>query len=151
MKRNASMTLEQLEYRLAVYGANLHRWPEEQRRDARELLDASAQAEQLYRQARGLEQVLDLWAVEPDGQALAARIIQQARHLTQEPPPVLIPRTFGLGRFLPLWPSAVALGLAFVLGLLIGLADVMSTTRPLTPLDMLAFASASAVETMAGL
>jgi hypothetical protein len=145
------MTLEQLEYRLAMYGANLHKWPEEQHRDARELLDASAQAEQLYRQARGLDQALDLWAVEPDGQALAARIIQQARRLTQEPPPVLIPRTFGLGRFLPLWPSAVALGLAFVLGLLVGLADVMSTTRPLTPLDMLAFASASAVETIAGL
>jgi hypothetical protein len=151
MKRNASMTLEQLEYRLAMYGANLHKWPEEQHRDARELLDASAQTEQLYRQARGLDQILDLWAVEPDGQALAARIIQQAHRLTQEPPPVLILRTFGLGRFLPLWPSAVALGLAFVLGLLVGLTDVMSTTRPLTPLDMLAFASASAVETMAGL
>jgi hypothetical protein len=45
----------------------------------------------------------------------------------------------------------VVLGLAFVLGLLVGLTDVMSTTRPLTPLDMLAFASASAVETIAGL
>jgi hypothetical protein len=151
MKRNANMTLEQLEYRLTMYGASLHRWPEEQCRDARELLDASAQAEQLYRQARGLDQVLALWAVEPDRQALAARIIQQAHRLTQEPPPVLIPRTFWLGRFLPLWPSAVALGLAFVLGLLVGLTDVMSTTRPLTPLDMLAFASVSAVETIAGL
>ena len=74
------MNAKRLEQILAAYGAKSERWPEAERPDALALLARDAQAQQLLRDARRLDGLLDsLPASEPtlDASSLAARLSER--------------------------------------------------------------------------
>ncbi|MGH6879293.1 hypothetical protein [Hypericibacter sp.] len=79
------MNAKRLEQILAAYGAKSERWPEAERPDALALLAHDAPAQQLLRDARRLDGLLDsLQALEPtfDAASLAARLSERPQEMT---------------------------------------------------------------------
>lgn len=80
------MNTKRLEQILAAYGAKSERWPELERQDALSLLARDAQAQQLLRDARRLDGLLDsLPALEPtlDASSLAAQLSERPQEAAE--------------------------------------------------------------------
>ena len=112
---------------IAAYGADPARWPPGQRARADALLARSVKARALLAEARAFDALLMADAKPPADEPLAAAIIARATALPQERAPVVAPRRavaldWSLAR---LWPQALGLAAAAVLGFVIGWTDLL--------------------------
>ncbi|MGE0163633.1 MAG: hypothetical protein AB7S71_10905 [Dongiaceae bacterium] len=110
---------------IAAYGADPERWPAGQRARAEALLARSAKARNLLVQGRTLDAWLRADAPAAADERLAAAIIAGATSIRQERSPG--PASgFDLSWPLPrLWPQALGLAAAAVLGLIVGWTDAL--------------------------
>jgi len=112
---------------IAAYGADPARWPPGQRERAEALLARSTAARTLLAEAQAFDSLLMTDAKAPADEPLAAAIIARAMALPQERPSAPAPvRAIGLDWSLSrLWPQAVGLAAAAVLGFVIGWTDLL--------------------------
>jgi hypothetical protein len=110
---------------IAAYGADPARWPPGQRGRAEALLARSPTARALLAEAQAFDSLLLADAKPPADEQLAAAIMARTIDLPQERAPAP-PRAVGLEWSLSrLWPQAVGLAAAAVLGLVVGWADLL--------------------------
>jgi len=110
---------------IAAYGADPGRWPPGRRRRAEALLARSAQARALLAEAQALDSLLLADAKPPADERLAAAIIARATAMPQARAPTPA-RAFTLDWSLSrLWPQAVGLAAAAVLGFVVGWTDLL--------------------------
>ena len=110
---------------IAAYGADPVRWPPGQRTRAEALLARSAKARALLAEAQALDAVLMADAKPPADEQLAAAIVARVMGLPQERA-AAAPRAFRVEWSLArLWPQAVGLAAAAVLGFVIGWTDLL--------------------------
>ena len=110
---------------IAAYGADPARWPPGQRSRAADLLARSAKARTLLAEARAFDSLLMADAKPPADEQLAAAIVARATAAPQERAPAparAIVLDWSLAR---LWPQAVGLAAAAVLGFVIGWTDLL--------------------------
>jgi hypothetical protein len=110
---------------IAAYGADPARWPPGQRGRAEALLARSDQARALLAEAQAFDALLLTDAKPPADEQLMAAIIARATAALQEraPSPArAVAFEWSLSR---LWPQAVGLAAAAVLGLVVGWADLL--------------------------
>jgi hypothetical protein len=126
------LDLERFEHLLDVHGADLERWPEELRREARELLSSSAPAQLAWSRAERLAAVLDAAPDILPSAALSARIAAL---------PARYPQGWAawwpFGNLLaPLlgWGAAAAFGLLVGSGVVPGLDGDFGASTPATAL-----------------
>ncbi len=112
---------------IAAYGADPTRWPPSQRPRAEALLARSARARALLAGAQAFDSLLMADAKPPADEQLAAAIIARATARPQERAPAIAPpRVIALDWSLSrLWPQAVGLAAAAVLGFVIGWTDLL--------------------------
>ena len=112
---------------IAAYGADPARWPPGQRSRAEALLARSDTARALLAEARAFDSLLMADAKPPAVEQLAAAIIARATAWPQERPLATAPaRVIGPDwSFSRLWPQAVGLAAAAVLGFVIGWTDLL--------------------------
>jgi anti-sigma factor RsiW len=111
---------------IAAYGADPGRWPPGQRARAEALLARSPKARTLLAEAQAFDALLLADVKPPAGEPLAAAIIARALGQPQERAPAPAPRAIGFGWSLArLWPQAVGLAAAAVLGFVIGWTDLL--------------------------
>ncbi len=72
------MTMDDFEMRALAYGGDVGCWPEEDRAPARALADASPEAKAMLREARALDETLDLWEAPQPSEDLLARVLADA-------------------------------------------------------------------------
>lgn len=130
------MTLKRFKMLLDSYGADLQRWPQEERGEAQALLADSAVAQSWYSEAMRLDAAIaaasasedeGLWpAGEMDAALMRVRLGVEAQ-IAQRTVPVRGPQT--AGRYFPLRWLGMATGGGFVVtaGLLIGLTTATSS------------------------
>ena len=110
---------------IAAYGADPARWPPGRRVHAEALLARSAEARDLRAEAQAFDSLLMADAKPPADERLAAAIIAHATNVPQERAPAPV-RAIGLGWSLSrLWPQAVGLAVAAVLGFVLGWTDLL--------------------------
>jgi len=110
---------------IAAYGADPGRWPPGQRSRAEALLARSPKARALLADAQTLDTLLLADVKPPAGEQLAAAIIARALGQPQERAPAPA-RAAGVAWSLArLWPQAVGLAAAAVLGFVIGWTDLL--------------------------
>ncbi len=110
---------------IAAYGADPARWPPGQRGRAEALLARSPTAHALLAEAQAFDALLMADAKPPADEQLAAAIIARAIDVPQERAPAparAIAPDWSLSQ---LWPQAVGLAAAAVLGLVVGWADLL--------------------------
>jgi Spy/CpxP family protein refolding chaperone len=112
---------------IAAYGADPARWPPGQRGRAEALLARSDKARTLLAEAQAFDALLLADAKPPADEQMAAAIIARMIDGPQERAPVIAPaRVVALEWSLSrLWPQAVGLAAAAVLGLVVGWADLL--------------------------
>jgi hypothetical protein len=110
---------------IAAYGADPARWPPGQRSRADALLARSTKARTLLAEVRAFDSLLMADAKPPAGERLAAAIVARTIDAVQERP--LTPaRAIALDWSLArLWPQAVGLAAAAVLGFVVGWTDLL--------------------------
>jgi hypothetical protein len=110
---------------IAAYGADPARWPPGQRSRADALLARSTKARTLLAEARAFDSLLMADAKPPAGERLAAAIVARTIDAVQERP--LTPaRAIALDwSLVRLWPQAVGLAAAAVLGFVVGWTDLL--------------------------
>jgi hypothetical protein len=110
---------------IAAYGADPARWPPGQRSRADALLARSTKARTLLAEARAFDSLLMADAKPPAGERLAAAIVARTIGAVQERP--LTPaRAIALDwSLVRLWPQAVGLAAAAVLGFVVGWTDLL--------------------------
>jgi hypothetical protein len=110
---------------IAAYGADPARWPPGQRSRADALLARSTKARTLLAEARAFDSLLMADAKPPAGERLAAAIVARTIDAMQERP--LTPaRAIALDwSLVRLWPQAVGLAAAAVLGFVVGWTDLL--------------------------
>jgi hypothetical protein len=110
---------------IAAYGADPARWPPGQRSRAEALLARSDTARTLLAEAQAFDSLLMTDARPVADEQLAAAIIARATAVPQERAP-LSARAFALDWSLSrLWPQAVGLAAAAVVGFVIGWTDLL--------------------------
>jgi hypothetical protein len=110
---------------IAAYGADPARWPPGQRGRAEALLARSDRARALLAEAQPFDSLLLADAKPPADEQLAAAIMARTIDVPQERAPAPA-RAVGLEWSLSrLWPQAVGLAAAAVLGLVVGWADLL--------------------------
>ena len=110
---------------IAAYGADPARWPPGQRGRAEALLARSTGARTLLAEAQRLDALLAADVKPPADEQLAAAIIARATSAPQDRQPAPA-REIGIGWPLSrLWPQAVGLAAAAVLGFVIGWTDLL--------------------------
>jgi hypothetical protein len=112
---------------IAAYGADPARWPPGQRAGAEALLAGSPTARALLAEAQAFDSLLMADPTPPADEQLAAAIIARATAAPQERAPAIaagraIALDWSLSR---LWPQAVGLAAAAVLGFVIGWTDLL--------------------------
>ena len=121
---------------IAAYGADPGRWPPGRRRRAEALLARSAKARRLLAEAQALDSLLLADAKLPADERLAAAIIARATALPQERAPTPV-RGFTLDWSLSrLWPQAVGLAAAAVLGFVVGWTDLLPVSTGGDTIDL---------------
>ena len=120
---------------LDIYGANLGRWPPDDAAAARGLLEQSGVARSALEDAKRLDDLLDLAAVEPPSPGLVDRILAAAP-TAQEAGGGATSRTGGPGGWLnrlteavfgtgwPIWQPGAAIAGVLALGLIAGYAGL---------------------------
>ena len=81
---NEGATLERLRDILDAYGGDPAHWPDAERNPALDLLERSADARRLHAEALRLDAALDLLPVPEPSPGLEERILDAARHTTQD-------------------------------------------------------------------
>jgi hypothetical protein len=110
---------------IAAYGADPGRWPPGQWAHAEALLARSAKARTLLAEAQAIDTLLMADVKPPADEQLAAAIVARAMGLPQERA-AAASRAFGVEWSLArLWPQAVGLAAAAVLGFVIGWTDLL--------------------------
>jgi hypothetical protein len=110
---------------IAAYGADPARWPPGQRSRGEALLAGSPTARALLAEAQAFDSLLMADPTPPPDEQLAAAIIARATAAPQERAPA-IARAIALDwSFSRLWPQAVGLAAAAVLGFVIGWTDLL--------------------------
>jgi hypothetical protein len=110
---------------IAAYGADPARWPAGQRAHAEALLARSSAARARLAEAQAFDALLLADAKAPADERLMAAILARAIDVPQERPPAPI-RAFALDWSLSrLWPQAVGLAAAAVLGFVLGWTDLL--------------------------
>ena len=110
---------------IAAYGADPARWPPGQRSRGEALLAGSPTARALLAEAQAFDALLLADAKPPADEQLAAAIVARATAAPQERAPAparAIVLDWSLSR---LWPQAVGLAAAAVLGFVIGWTDLL--------------------------
>ena len=110
---------------IAAYGADPARWPPGRRAQAQGLLARSSAARALLAEAQAFDSLLMADAKAPADDRLAATIIARTTATPQERASALdraIALDWSLAR---LWPQAVGLAAAAVLGFVIGWSDLL--------------------------
>jgi hypothetical protein len=110
---------------IAAYGADPARWPPGQRGRAEALLARSPTARALLAEAQAFDSLLLADAKPPADEQLAAAIMARTIDVPQERAPAparAVALEWSLSR---LWPQAVGLAAAAVLGLVVGWADLL--------------------------
>jgi hypothetical protein len=110
---------------IAAYGTDPARWPPGQRSRADALLARSTKARTLLAEARAFDSLLMADAKLPAGERLAAAIVARTIDAVQErpfTPARAIALDWSLAR---LWPQAVGLAAAAVLGFVVGWTDLL--------------------------
>jgi anti-sigma factor RsiW len=112
---------------IAAYGADPARWPPGQRSRVDALLARSSRARALLAEARAFDALLMTDAKPPADEQLAAAIIAHVTAAPQERAPTIVPpRAITLDWSLArLWPQALGLAAAAVLGFVIGWTDLL--------------------------
>jgi anti-sigma factor RsiW len=112
---------------IAAYGADPARWPPGQRGRVEALLARSDKARAMLAEAKALDALLLADAKPPADEQLAAAIVARLIDVPQERGPVIAPaRSIALEWSLSrLWPQAVGLAAAAVLGFVVGWADLL--------------------------
>jgi hypothetical protein len=121
---------------IAAYGADPGRWPPGRRRRAEALLAHSAQARALLAEAQALDALLLADAKAPADERLSAAIIARATALPQERMPAparAVTLDWSLSR---LWPQAVGLAVAAVLGFVVGWTDLLPANAGADTIDL---------------
>ena len=116
---------------LDVYGADLSRWPETDRRALQTFIEVDAQARELHREAQALAKVMDAAPSMRASADLKAGIVAAAtsdEHHEAKVVPIDAGRRPGKpgaspGQSMPLWPAA-ALAASFALGVYLGVSGV---------------------------
>jgi hypothetical protein len=114
------MNVKRLEQILAAYGAKSERWPEAERDIALALLIRDAHAQQLLRDARRLDGLLDsLPTLEPvlDASSLAARLSEHPQETGNVRPPATTRRRWNIPFIMP---NLIGLAAAAAAGFWIG-------------------------------
>ena len=110
---------------IRAYGGDPLRWPDDRRRAAQALLERSDRARVLLAEARRLDAALSADKLPSADERLASLIVARATALPQERPQTATGGS-GLGWSLPrLWPQAVGLAAAAVLGVVVGWTDLL--------------------------
>lgn len=110
---------------IRAYGGDPLRWPENRRRAAQALLERSDRARTLLAEARRLDAALSADKLPSADERLVSLIVARATALPQERLQAAS-GGFELGWSLPrLWPQAVGLAAAAVLGVVVGLTDLL--------------------------
>lgn len=110
---------------IEAYGADPTRWPAGERSRGEALLARSDRARRLLAEAQALDALLMADAKPAADERLAAAVIARATAEPQERRPVQ-PREFRLDWSLSrLWPQAVGLAAAAVLGFVVGWTDLL--------------------------
>lgn len=155
------LTLERFRSLAASYGAEFARWPEKERGEAQTLLDTSAQARLLFKEAQILDEAItkasarENPATDIEGRELALALLRSAVAERISRPVRLpqlhswrfAPRLFGILRgtnSMPVGAVGLAAGacLTIAMGLLIGWSW---TTRPASG-DLIAFLETSSIQ-----
>lgn len=110
---------------IAAYGADAARWPAVQRPAAEALLARSAKARALLAAARQLDGWLAADTKPPVDARFVNRIIAHALSHAQERPPAVPARTIMHWPLPHLWPQAIGLATAAVLGFVVGWTDLL--------------------------
>ena len=121
---------------IAAYGADPGRWPPGRRRRAEALLARSAQARALLAEAQALDSLLLADAKPPADERLAAAIIARATAMPQARAPTparALALDWSLSR---LWPQAVGLAAAAVLGFVVGWTDLLPANPGTDTIDL---------------
>jgi hypothetical protein len=112
---------------IAAYGADPARWPPGQRRRAEALLARSTAARALLAEAQTFDTLLLADAKPPADERLAAAVIARATAALQQRTPAIArarDSAFEWPLF-RLWPQAVGLAVAALLGFVIGWTDLL--------------------------
>lgn len=122
---------------MAAYGADPARWPPGRRAQAGALLAHSGKARALLAEARALDTLLTADAKLPADEPFAAALIAHATALPQErasaPVRDSVVLDWSLSR---LWPQAVGLAAAAVLGFVIGWTDLLPGSSGADTIDL---------------
>jgi len=112
---------------IAAYGADPARWPPGQRGRAAALLAHSARARALLAEAQAFDALLMADAKPPADEQLAAAIIARSTARPQERSLAAVPaRAIGVEWSLArLWPQALGLAAAAVIGFVVGWTDLL--------------------------
>lgn len=127
---NVSIDRSRLFDLLEIYGADLNRWADDERRAAEALIEADdAEFVQALDEARMLDDVLGRDEVAPPSIALETKILNSAP--TPNTSPIGERRSFFAltGGVLPRWASAAGMALALVGGVGVGYAQTSADTE----------------------
>ena len=128
------MHLKRFRKLLDIHGPKIARWPAGTQRAARRLIATDPAARGVLDGARRLG---DLLARAPAPPAVdAARIAAALTRLPAQQPPYRWTTPIELWDLLPRWPRAAALAAMAVLGILVGLTDLVGTPAPASSADV---------------
>ena len=126
------MNTDRLQKIIDSYGANTNRWPEHERTEAIDLLNASSEASELLMQARAIDTALDSFQVEPVNQALNSKILRHAlkENTFEKLTAWLMPDLDNV--ISSIWRPALAAAMSMTLGIAIGMALPEESTETLS-------------------
>ena len=110
-----TVTKQRLKGLFDAYGASIHRWPKDERKQALELLDESPELESLLREAAELDALLDLATAPEVSDAFMADILAAAEM------PAWRQWCGYIWPFGPFWQPALGLTAAAAIGAALGL------------------------------
>lgn len=117
-----NMNMKRFKQLLAAYGANVERWPDEERDEAARFVETNQQAKTLLSEEALFDEALDAWQVEPLYDArdkTLARLGNNAdRNLADRFVDWLLPDLDHAGA--RLWRPALLAGIALTLGIALG-------------------------------
>lgn len=114
--------MERIKQLLAAYGANVERWPDEERDEATKFVEANKQAKTLLNEEALFDEALDAWQVEPLYDArdkILARLEKtEERNIADRFVEWLLPDVDQADT--RLWRPALLAGIALTLGIALG-------------------------------
>ncbi len=140
MTRNPDGTLQRLNTVLEVYGAQSLSWPDEERDVLLKLIRDNIQADQMYREAKALEHVLDHSRVSTDISSLQSKIMAKVSEQSSESNVADFSshqkkKPSGGGSYSVFLQNVSLLAASLIIGIYIGTTDSVSTFYPFGHID----------------